>query len=447
MGWGLYDDASGEVQNAEAYWKAQDEAARKYASFFYVRWRWSDMEPEEGKYAWKYDDNFKKLIQGALDRGLKLSFRVYDNGQDNLRPGTPAFVRQAGANGYNVRSGKINHWTPFPDDSIFQEKWSNFVEAFAAEFDNPDIVDFVDGFSIGAWGEAHSIRLMDSSKLPKLFEWYTSLYSQNFKKVLIALPFNGQVGFDVEKEIAIDKKGYTMRRDGLGSEWFTPYEKRIAKRIFGKTLLIGESCYWGCSTADKNCRPFDKDRVYTFNSWKDVYELTYKDALQYGFNTLDLREIPETKGWTTLAPHLVQGFIEQGGYRLYPSKVTMPKVINSNQEIIIKHTWRNMGTGYLPNNNPKWNYKYKPAFALIDQNGEVVKYWVDESAEPSLWVKQRQEYSYSLAVNATHIPKGDYIFAVAIIDRNKDDKPSINLALTNHKVDNGWCIISEIEIK
>jgi hypothetical protein len=34
MGWGLYDDASGEVQNAEEYWKVQDEVARKYASFF-----------------------------------------------------------------------------------------------------------------------------------------------------------------------------------------------------------------------------------------------------------------------------------------------------------------------------------------------------------------------------------------------------------------------------
>lgn len=353
MGWGMYDDASGEVQNADTYWKAQDTAARKYASFFYVRWRWSDMEPEEGKYAWKYNDNFKKLIQGALDRGLKLSFRVYDNGQDNLRPGTPKFVREAGAKGYHVRSEKINHWTPFPDDPIFQEKWTNFVKAFAAEFDNPDIVDFVDGFSIGAWGEAHSIRLMDSSKLRQVFDWYTSLYSDNFKHVLVALPFNGQVGFDTEKKIAIDKKGYSMRRDGLGSEWFTSYEKCIAKRMFGKTLLIGESCYWGCSTADKNCRPFDKDRVYKFDSWLDVYELTYKDAIQHGFNTLDLREIPETKGWMTLAPHLVQGFIEQGGYRLYPNKVSIPKLINANQEFVIKHTWRNMGTGYLPNNNPK----------------------------------------------------------------------------------------------
>ena len=109
-------------KNANIYWAAQDEAARQYASFFYVRWRWSDMEPEEGKYAWLYDENYKKLIQGALDRGLKLCFRIYNNGQDNLRAGTPDYVRRAGAKGYTVKGLKGDLWTPYPDDPIFSGK-------------------------------------------------------------------------------------------------------------------------------------------------------------------------------------------------------------------------------------------------------------------------------------------------------------------------------------
>lgn len=139
MGWGVYDDANDEVQNADIYWAAQDRAARQYASFLYVRWRWSDMEPEEGKYAWIYDENYKKLIQGALDRGLKLCFRIYNNGQDNLRAGTPEYVRHAGAKGYTVKGLKGDLWTPYPDDSVFQEKLEKFIKAFAKEYDNPDI--------------------------------------------------------------------------------------------------------------------------------------------------------------------------------------------------------------------------------------------------------------------------------------------------------------------
>ena len=45
----------------------------------------------------EHDENFKALIQGALARGLKLAFRVYIDGQDNIHNGTPDFVREAGA--------------------------------------------------------------------------------------------------------------------------------------------------------------------------------------------------------------------------------------------------------------------------------------------------------------------------------------------------------------
>ena len=81
----------------------------------------------EGKYAWIYDENYKKLIQGALDRGLKLCFRIYNNGQDNLRAGTPEYVRHAGAKGYTVKGLKGDLWTPYPDDSVFQEKLEKFI--------------------------------------------------------------------------------------------------------------------------------------------------------------------------------------------------------------------------------------------------------------------------------------------------------------------------------
>lgn len=377
MGWGVYDDANDEVQNANIYWAAQDEAARQYASFFYVRWRWSDMEPEEGKYAWLYDENYKKLIQGALDRGLKLCFRIYNNGQDNLRAGTPDYVRRAGAKGYTVKGLKGDLWTPYPDDPIFQEKLEKFVEAFAKEYDNPDIVDFVDGYSLGWWGECHHVILQDQNKFEQVFDWFTTLYSTHFKNVLLTLPFGSQIGFDTEKRIAIDGKGYGMRRDGLGSMWFSDEERRIVADMYGKTLLVGESCYWGCSTDD--CTPFTSDTRYRMNTWRDVYKQTFQHAIEGHFNTLDLRELPETKGWTERANDLVEKFIIQGGYRIYPCSVSLPVRAKAKSTVLISHEWKNTGNGYLPNNIPNWNYKYKPAFALFDLQGNLVQTWVDDS--------------------------------------------------------------------
>ncbi|MDR3260648.1 MAG: hypothetical protein LBT78_02300, partial [Tannerella sp.] len=51
MGWGLYDDAQDYVADAFVYWLQMDEYA-KYATHLYVRWRWAELEPEEGQYAW-----------------------------------------------------------------------------------------------------------------------------------------------------------------------------------------------------------------------------------------------------------------------------------------------------------------------------------------------------------------------------------------------------------
>lgn len=444
MGWGVYDDANDEVQNADIYWAAQDGAARQYASFLYVRWRWSDMEPEEGKYAWIYDENYKKLIQGALDRGLKLCFRIYNNGQDNLRAGTPEYVRHAGAKGYTVKGLKGDLWTPYPDDSVFQEKLEKFVEAFAKEYDNPDIVDFIDGYSLGWWGECHHVVLQDQEKFEQVFDWFTTLYSTHFKRVILALPFGSQIGFNIEKRIAIDGKGYGMRRDGLGSMWFSDEEKKIVTDMYGKTLLIGESCYWGCSSDD--CTPFRSDTRYQMNSWRDVYEQTFQHAIEGHFNTLDLRELPETKGWTEKANDLVQKFIVRGGYRIHPCSVSLPVQAKTNSRVNITHEWKNSGNGYLPNNMPNWNYKYKPAFALFDQQGNLVQTWVDDSAEPSDWL-HNENHSYTYSISLADVPKGTYQWAVAIVDQTKNQQPGIKLAVRDREKKNDWILLNDIIIQ
>jgi hypothetical protein len=440
MGWVIYDDANGEVANAENYWAQQSRYAR-HAALFYIRWRWSDMEPEEGRYAWQYDDNYKKLIQGALDRGLKLCFRIYDNGQDNLRPGTPDFVRQAGAAGYMV--GKLwggTHWTPYPDDPVFQEKWANFVRAFAEEYDNPDVVDFIDGYALGWWGECHHIVLKNSSKLLNVFDWYTSLFADNFKKVLLIMPFNNEVGFATEKQIAYEGKGYGMRRDGLGSHWFTVEERGYANEMYGKTLLIGEGRQCGADVGQGT------DPEYQLDTWRDSHEISIEHALTYHFNALDLRGPCETDLWVTTSPDLVDSFNISAGYRFHLAEVSLPENLSGNKEFVINHKWRNTANGYLPNNLPNWNYKYKPAFALLNSAGEVVKTWVDEKAEPSDWLAGK-DYAYTMTVQLGTLAEGTYQWAVAIVDRTKENRPGIKIAIKDKPQVNGWTILEDIKIK
>lgn len=439
MGWGLYDDADDEVANAERYWRAQDSiGATQYASFFYVRWRWSDMEPEEGHYAWQQDENYKRLVQGALDRGLKLAFRVYIHGQDNLRPGTPAFVREAGAKGCVVGG----HWTPFIDDPVFREKLTRFVKAFAREYDNPSIVDFVDGLGAGWWGECHHLNLKDPTRVEETLEWFTDLYGRNFRRVPLVMPVCSQFGFDSEMRIAQGTNGYGFRRDGLGSHWFLPEEKECVKSLFPQVLLIGEQCYW---KGDESDRIYFTDRQYHFEHWRQVLEATYRDAIEYHFNTLDLREPLEAGRWLRLAPDLVEAFVRQGGYRLLPRVISLPKKVRSGERLCIGHRWENLATGVLPNSNERWNFKYKVAFALIDERDNICQTFVDRQSDPGRFIQGTPvDYLFNLHVNGVH--RGRYRWAVAIVDSSDNDTPAIRLAV-KEKTIKGWIPLSEVIIE
>lgn len=449
MGWGIYDDGFDGMQNAERYWSLQSDAANKYASFFYVRIFWSDLEPEQGKYAWEHNSNYKKLIKGALDRGLKLAFRVYYDSRDDMRQATPDYVRQAGAAGYYTN----DKWSPYPDDPVFQAKLNEFTKAFAAEYDNPDIVDFIDGYNIGLWGEGHTViyKNGDSGEnQKKTLDQITDIYANNIKNVPLIITFNCQVGYQAEEEY-VYPKGYGMRRDGLGSQWFTDTEKKIAQSQYGKRLLIGESCYWYVGRENivdhLDFKPWGGDPVYNENTtWRDVYQLTYDTAINYHFNTLDLREIGDVEGWLRDAPELVEKFMLRGGYRFFPARIELPKIAKTGTTITAVHHWVNDATGYLPNNMKSWNYKYKPAFALLNENDEVVKIWIDEDSEPSTWLYGKT-YQYEKKINLNDVAPGEYRWAIGIIDKTRGNKPGIRLAIQNEKLVKGWSALRNVTIE
>lgn len=439
MGWTIYDDASGPVANADEFWKLQDTIARKYATTLYIRWRWSDMEPEEGRYAWNHDENFKKLVKGALDRGLKLAFRVYVASQDNEYESTPKFVFDAGAKFYmeNGVPGKLR--SPYPDDKIFQEKFENFIKAFAAKFDNSDIVNYVDGYNLGWWGEGHNMRFLMGSNSEKTFEWITNLYGSNFKNVPLVITVDSQIGHNLELKYAIEKNGYSIRRDGYASYWMPESQKTLIKGLFPKCFVVSECCYWQNRTIESVNKI---DKKYNWKSWADYYTQVVDEAIETHGNYLDLREPVEALRWTGKAIKNVKRFIRHGGYRIYPTQISFQKSVGDSRNLQINHEWLNLGNGVLPNNCKAWRNKYKVAFKFTDLNNKVIKTLVSSKSEPSEWINQKR-ISYTDNFNLKDLPTGKYILKVAIVNTEKNNKAEINLATKSEDI---WLKLGIIEV-
>lgn len=449
MGWTLYDDGIWTPANANTYWEQQGEYANKYASTFYIRWRWSDFEPEEGKYAWDHDENFKALVKGAIDRKLKLAFRVYVDGQDNQNQATPDFVRKAGARGYNTSDGR-NHWNPYVDDAIFQEKYSNFVKAFATKFDDPEIVDYVDVYNIGYWGEGHNAGYInyDANK-DKTDRWLINLYGDNFKRVIPVFLSNilQHINTSVLYDDVLGKQQMALRRDGLGSRYLEDREVSLMLSSFPKTMIVGEQAYYGGNDLSGDWKPFRNDHLYTSNSvWRDNYRLSLAHAYKLRANYMDLRNHTESKGWVETSADYVQEFMIIGGYRFYPSKIVLDKYLSSGKDFNITHEWNNMGLGVCPNKNKRWNNKFKVAFALIDANDQIKKTFVDTEANPGDWVGG-DVFKYNFKSSDTkNLPSGKYTLVLAIINDQNEGKPGINLAIENQKLVNGWTTLTEVTV-
>lgn len=435
-----------------------------YASAVYMRTSWAKMNPADGVYAW--DDptsNIYKLIHEAWKRGLPMAFRIVVDGRDQ-GANTPQFVFDAGAEYAVDNASYPDRKTPMPQDPIFQKYYEKFVKAFAAKFNNPDSCAFIDGYGLGKWGEGHSVayNTEDCSAVDEntetlkreVLDWITKLYAENFTEVPLVINYHRVIGHpksqgepnpNSESLIALAvQNGYCLRHDAFGmnnSSWgYSTWEKSIAasykfKRpiIMEGGYIVNQHSYWNDPAGYRKGHP------------EDVRKGEFEQAAEAHVNMMDFRVGSETESWFTDAFSLVQRFIAEGGYRVYPETVTVPVEAEAGSSQSVSYRWRNMGWGYLPDNIPQWNGKFRVAMALLDGDGNVKKTWVDTKTDPSEWVDGNPfPYSFNITMD---VPAGSYTWAIGIVDTAKDtSKTGIELAVNGEVTSDGWLKLASVKV-
>lgn len=465
-GWVMYMSASSDVSylDTEFYISelAQTVKVRDYATCCYIRTGWSVFNPADGVYAWRDPSSqLYKLIHKAHEYGLPVAFRIVVDGRDQ-RANTPQFVLDAGAK-YLIDNVKYSdRKTPLPQDPVFQRYYEKFVTALAEDFNDPEKCAFIDGYGLGKWGEGHTVAYSElgcevvdenTQRLKEeVMEWITKLYSSKFTNVPLVMTYHRSLGhpkglssseYDLSTKalnIAINN-GYILRSDAFGmNDYYGNWERGTAaswrfKRpiIMEGGWIVGQHSYWNDPAKYRRDHP------------EDVRKGEYDACKEAHVNMMDFRVGAETQSWFTNAFDLVQKFISEGGYRIYPDQVYLPAKVSQGKEVKISSRWRNVGWGYLPNNIPQWNYRYKVAFSLLNSQGDPVETYVMDEAEPSEWTDSKPfSYDFVTKVNA---PKGKYEWGVAIVDVTKDNTPAIALAVNEKVTSSGWVKLSTTEIE
>ena len=436
---------------------------RDYSSACYIRTSWKSLNPADGKYAWEDpSDPIAKLIARAEELELPVSFRVVVDGRDQGE-NTPQFVFDAGAEYWLENDGFPDRKTPLATDPIWRKYYEKFVRAFAQRFNNPETTAFIDAYGLGKWGEGHNVCYEQGNAITdktteykaNTMEWITRLYSENFTEVPLVINYHRHLGHPVSTgstpqpdseslaNIAI-KNGYCLRSDAFGmnnADWgYADWEKAFARSWAYKLPILMEGgyivsshTYWNDGAGYRKGHP------------EDVRQGEFDSSKEARVNMMDFRVGQETESWFKTSFNLVKRFIAEGGYRLYPDKVSLPAVVKSGQSAAVAHRWRNTGWGYFPNNLPQWNYKYKVAFALLNAAGEPVQVFVDKECEPSDW-HEGTLYDYRLTVSPS-VPAGEYTWGVAIVNTKKDNMPGIQLAVSREKTSAGWVKLSQVRVE
>ncbi len=428
-----------------------------YCGTAYIRTSWSSMEPQEGKYFWNDPSSrLYGLLREVRNRGMRLAFRIVVDGRDQGQ-NTPQYVIDAGAKCFTSKVNDVDVYTPYPDDTVFQQKYEKFLTAFAGRFNSSDEIDFIDAYGLGKWGEAHSMKYMDEKNKIPVFEWITSLYSRlftniplvmNYHRVLAAQTIDGWEDApnpDTEGllESAI-KKGYILRHDAFGmTAYYKDWEKTFAEKWRYRLPIIFEG---GWITGAHHRYWIDPSGAYREGHSEDVRRGEMKAAEEAHVNMMDFRVGDETRSWFANYD-LVQKFVSEGGYRLYPSSVTLPTEAKSSEDVCLSQTWENLGWGYCPNNIRQWHYRYKPAFALMSEDGNIVRTFVDRTMDPSEWIREHP-CSHSLNVELSGIAPGKYVWLIGLVDTMKDNQPGLNIAVDKKLLtSDGWLEVGKISVQ
>lgn len=346
--WDIYDN----FDSSEGKVKVSD-----YGSTLYIRGAWSDFNPKEGVYIWQDGVNtepakrFRMLVNGAKERNLKLAFTFVVDSRDKHYNFTPDYVREAGCKGYETTTGSVQVWSPYPDDPIFQEKYAKFLQDFAAKYNDPDITNYVSGFGLGKWGETHTLKYWavdtpnENEKMTekevkyKVFEWITDLMAKTFTKVPIFINYHrclmssssfGGANLDDTADL-IDravKKGFSLRHDAFGmKQYYKDWERGIATTYRYQCPFIMEGG-WVESSHGSSIKGDG------YADYAEVRKGEFDEGKGANVNMMDFRfssspQTGETHSWFNSAFKLVKEFIADGGYRLYPDKVSLPENASS----------------------------------------------------------------------------------------------------------------------
>jgi hypothetical protein len=134
----------------------------------YIRPTWREIQPRPGRL--EFPDYLKQVFDLAKKNDKRIGMRIQMSAPDYWHaPALPQFVldkvpmvdlvmdpHESAAQGERFLKNPYTRSQPRFDHPFFQQAFNEFIGLLAAEFDGSPMIEFIDTFLYGFWGEGHT---------------------------------------------------------------------------------------------------------------------------------------------------------------------------------------------------------------------------------------------------------------------------------------------------
>ena len=380
----------------------------------YLRWFWSQLEPQRGHYRWDIIDS---ALAEARRHGQTLAFRMmpYDRGNP-----LPEWYRDSGARRANKPGDQDGEtWSPDSADPLYIKLWGALVKEAARRYDGHPAVDSVDISTFGYWGEGWGPYPPEWKVQQELIDQYFEAFPRT--KLLM--------NFDIlEGLVYATKRGAGWRLDCWGDMG------RPGHATFRHMLdLYPEQLARGGLQDIWQKYPVSLETCGTPGSWAQWgFDLKpiLEQALRWHASTINIKSTAIPAAWK----NDFEEFEKQLGYRLELRRFEYPAHVKAGAMAPVKMWWFNGGVA------PPYR-EYQLVLELRSDAGAAA---IPIPVDVRKWLPGDAVYEDSVYVDDALKP-GRYRIRVALLDP-QTRRPAIVLAIAGRQAD-GWYDLGEIQVE
>jgi hypothetical protein len=407
-------------------WMSQQRSPRSEPRFpcsvVYIRFNWTDAEPEEGRFNWKVIDD---VIAAWKPRGAAVSMRVmtcnahsggyYTSPKWLFDEGCRSFEYVAGGDDPTSGGKRIPRLEPDYADPIYLEKHGAFLNALGKRYDGHPNVEFLDIGSYGLWGEWHTKHPAPVAVRKQIVDLYLGAFR---KTPLVFMSDDAEV---LNYALA---HGTGFRRDGVGSPWHE--ENWIGSKKYAGVAGMAETWKrapvvfeWFGDYA------YLKSRQWSFDAAVNFMLSNHVTLINDNFGRVPPEAMPQLEKLARLA-----------GARFVLRGLAHGKTVERGATLNIQMKWANVGVGRL-------HRSCALRLFLLDAADQPACA-ADAKADPRDWLPGEHDLPVPLLVPST-LQAGEYTLAVALVSPVAQARP-FRLAMDAPEKD-GRYAISKVTVK